>query len=73
MNHLEWQDVISTRITAEAYDADTETIYVRFPSGVEWWYEACPRNVWEEFTAYGQSRGKYIHQVLNAKPNGRLV
>ena len=27
--------------------------------------------LWEAFTSPGQSRGQYIHQVLNFKPNGR--
>ena len=61
----------STRIVAEAYDADAETIYVRFPNGVEWWYAACPPQVWGEFSAPAQSRGQYIQNVLNFKPNGR--
>lgn len=69
---IQWNAVTaSSRIVAEAYDAEAERIYVRFPNGVEWWYAACPRNVWEEFTALGQSRGQYIHDVLNHKPNGR--
>jgi hypothetical protein len=70
---LDWQDVTSTRIIAEAYDEESETIYVRFPSGVEWWYAACPPHTWAEFTAQNQSRGQYIHQVLDAKPNGRYA
>jgi hypothetical protein len=61
----------STRIVAEAYSPEAETIYVRFSDGVEWSYAACPPHVWEEFTAPGQSRGQYIHRVLNFKPNGR--
>lgn len=69
---IEWIPVAnSSRIVAEAYDPATETIYVRFPNGVEWWYSACPPHVWEEFTAPGQSRGQYINNVLNHKPNGR--
>ena len=69
---IEWSPVSgSSRIVAEAYDDEAERIYVRFPDGVEWWYAACPRHVWEQFTAPGQSRGLYIHQVLNQKPNGR--
>ena len=69
---LDWNPVTgSTRIVAEAYDPETERIYVRFPDGVEWYYSACPPNVWDEFTSLGQSRGKYISQVLNFKPNGR--
>ena len=69
---LEWTPVTgSARIVAEAYDANTEMIYVRFPNGVEWWYAACPPHVWEEFSSPGQSRGQYISKVLNFKPNGR--
>jgi hypothetical protein len=69
---LEWTPVSgSSRIVAEAYDPDTERIYVRFPDGVEWWYAACPPQVWREFSASGQSRGQYIHNVLDHKPNGR--
>jgi len=69
---IEWLPVAgSRRIVAEAYDESTETILVRFPDGVEWYYSACPKSVWDEFTAPGQSRGQYIHQVLNHKPNGR--
>jgi hypothetical protein len=69
---IEWRTVVSTRIVAEAYDPDTETIYVEFPKGgVQWWYSACTAEVWEQFTALGQSRGEFIHQVLDAKPNGR--
>jgi hypothetical protein len=69
---IDWVPVAgSTRIVAEAYDASAERIYVRFPNGVEWWYDACPPDVWEAFTLPGQSRGEYIHQVLNFKPNGR--
>ncbi len=69
---IEWRPVSdSCRIVADAYDPETERIYVRFPTGVEWWYAACHMQVWEEFSAPGQSRGEYIHRVLNHKPNGR--
>lgn len=69
---IEWVVVSgSSRIVAEAYDPETEIIYVRFPDGVEWLYEACPPHVWQEFTAPGRSRGKYISDVLNLKPNRR--
>jgi hypothetical protein len=69
---VEWLPVEgSSRIVAEAYLAEAETILVRFPNGIEWCYSACPPSVWQEFTAPGQSRGQYIADVLNAKPNGR--
>lgn len=67
---IEWISVDnSTRIIAEAYDPDTETIYVRFLNGVEWYYKDCPPHVWKEFTS--QSRGQYINRVLTSKPHGR--
>lgn len=71
---IEWVPVSgSDRVVAEAYDPDTETINVRFPDGVEWYYAACPPDVWERFTAPGQSRGEFIAHTLNHKPNGRLT
>jgi hypothetical protein len=70
----DWQPVAgSSRIVAEAYIAEIDTILVRFPDGIEWAYSACPQASWEEFTAPGQSRGEYIATVLNAKPHGRWV
>lgn len=69
---IEWTQVNgSTRVIAEAYDAESERIYVRFPNGVEWWYAGCTAQVWEEFTRVGQSRGQYIDRVLNYKQHGR--
>lgn len=69
---IEWTPVSgSKRIVAEAYDSEAETIYVRFPNGVEWFYAACLPDVWERFTAPGQSRGEFIAHTLDHKPNGR--
>jgi len=71
---IEWIPVAgSKRIVAEAYDPTTETIYVRFPNGVEWCYSACPPQVWEEFTSPGQSRGGFIRRVLDHKPHRRFA
>ncbi len=69
---IDWTPVSgSSRVIAEAYDSEAETIFVRFPDGVEWWYSACPSHVWAEYSGPGQSRGSYIAKVLNFKPNGR--
>lgn len=73
MTMPDWQAVVSERITHEAYDPETQRIYVRFPDGVEWCYRACPPDVWRAFTAPGQSRGKFIAEVLNYKPHGRFI
>jgi hypothetical protein len=72
MGEIEWTEVVdSERIVAMAYDEDEEVIYVRFPDSVEWLYEQCPPAVWREFSAPGQSKGRYIHEFLNHKPNRR--
>jgi hypothetical protein len=69
---IEWIPVNGSAVlVAEAYDPETETIYVRFKNGGEWWYSACPTTTWEEFTAPGQSRGQYLNKTLKFKPNGR--
>jgi YD repeat-containing protein len=66
-----WIDVHgSGRITAMAYDASSETIYVRFPNGKAWWYGSCPSRVWDEFSDGMTSKGQYIARVLNHHPNG---
>lgn len=62
----------SERIVAMAYDEAGEMILVRFPNGVEWFYGASPRSTWEEFSSPATSKGRYIHDVLNHRPNGRL-
>lgn len=70
---FEWMPVESNVITAEGFDPETDTIYLRFKNGEEWAYSACPQHVWEEFTAPGQSRGAYLNKVLKYKPNSRYV
>lgn len=71
MIDLEWMPVTdSSRITAMAYDSTTETIFVQFPDGVQWQYESCPPIIWDEFRC--SSKGTYISQVLNHRPNSRV-
>jgi hypothetical protein len=70
---IDWSEVTgSERVVAAAYNAAEEIIYVRYPDGVEWWYAACPPHVWEEFIAPATSKGRFIYQILNGHPNGRL-
>ncbi len=71
---IDWLPVEgSTRVVAEAYDLEAETIYVRFTDGVEFSYSNCPPHVWKEFSAPGQSRGQYIRQILDFKPKSKLI
>lgn len=72
---INWNEVgDSGRVSAVAYDAEREIIYVRFrKDGVEWWYGNCPPHIWEQFTMPGMSKGKFIHDELDNHPNGRLA
>lgn len=71
MIDLDWIPVTdSSRITAMAYQAETETIFVQFPDGVQWQYGSCPPITWDEFRS--SSKGTYIKQVLNHRPNSRV-
>lgn len=70
----DWLPVVgSTRVVAIAYDPDNEIIYARFPDGTEWFYSNCPPTTWEDFSSPATSKGQYIAQVLNYRPNGRRV
>jgi len=68
---FEWIAIESKAMTAIGFDPDAETIYVRFTDGKEWWYSACPQQVWEEFNAPGQSKGVFLNKTLRGKPNGK--
>lgn len=71
---IDWIPVIgSSWIVAEAYSPEEEAIYVKFKNGGGWRYTACPPATWAEFTAEGQSRGKYFHSVLKDKPGAKYV
>lgn len=69
---IEWVPVSSSRIVAAAYDQQGQRILVEFPNGVRWWYGECSGVHWEELMAPGQSKGQYIHEVLDGHPKGRL-
>ena len=49
---FEWIPIESKAMTPIGYDPEAEIIYVRFHDGKEWWYSACPQNVWDEFRAW---------------------
>ena len=72
MTELEWIDFDSSTVARGAYDPATEMIYVQFHEGATYVYDACPPHVWAEFTAPGQSAGKYLNETLKHKPYQRL-
>lgn len=68
---LEWIPVLSSMVTAIAYDAESLTIFAEFPSGARWWYAGCDSAIWTEFADPATSKGQYIHRVLDSHPNGQ--
>jgi hypothetical protein len=71
---IDWTPVTdSTRVIAVAYDEEAEVVYVRFRNGTEWQYEGCPPLIWEEFVRPGISKGSYIRNVLDHRPNRRTT
>lgn len=66
---VEMFPVVSTRISEMGFEPDTATVYVRFTDGVSWCYMNVPIDVWEQFVA-SPTKGGFIHQTLNAYPNG---
>ncbi|MGA9285772.1 MAG: KTSC domain-containing protein [Solirubrobacteraceae bacterium] len=69
---LEWIDMNSSNVESAAYEPDAEMIYVRFKEGGVYAYDQCPPHMWEEFTAPGQSPGKYVNEILKYKPYQKL-
>jgi hypothetical protein len=71
---IDWIDVSgSERISAMAYVPDQQMICVRLADGLEWCYEGCSPEEFEAFSDASQSKGQYIHQVLNKKTHRKLV
>jgi hypothetical protein len=72
MTEPDWIDLESSTVAQAAFDPDVEAIYVRFIDGGTYVYDECPPHVWVEFTAPGQSPGKYINETLKYKPYRKL-
>ena len=68
----EWVPISSSWVAAAAYEREGERILVEFNDGARIWYGECTPINWEEFMAPGQSKGQYVHQVLEGHPYGRL-
>ncbi len=72
---IEWIEVTdSERVSAIAYDPESERILVRFArDGKEWQFHGCPPIVWEEFVNPATSKGSFIHETLNHHSHGPLL
>lgn len=72
MSKVQWQAVDSDRVTDIAYVVEERTILVRFPDGTKWYYSHCDPKIWARFVHPGTSKGEFIADVLDNKPNGRF-
>ena len=72
---IEWIETPeSSRVQAVAYDEEGERILVRFRNnGIQWQYQGCPPQLWEEFSAPGISKGSFIHERLDQHEHGPLI
>lgn len=68
----DWIAISSSRATAIAYDEDQQVIYVRFADGAVYHYAECSQVVWDGLRASGVSIGRYITNVLDQHPYGRM-
>jgi hypothetical protein len=59
----------SGRISEYGYDAETQTVYVRFRDGVMWQYRAVLEHEWQEFQL-APSKDKFIRAVLEHHDHG---
>lgn len=66
---IEWIPVGSDRITHYAYDVETGAIYVTFTDGMQWQYQDCGPEVWEQFQLE-TSKGAFIRDILDHQPHG---
>lgn len=66
----DWWSFDSSRLQEAAYNAQTETLYVRFvkprPGGTPWVYEGVQPNEWRNLRR-SQSPGRFVNRVLNSK------
>ena len=68
-----WLEVSSSFIAAIAYDASTETVFVRFKDSAEWSYGPCPPHLWDEFASPNTSKGQFFHRVLKHLAGIRMM
>lgn len=61
----------STRVDRAWYHAAEQAIEVQFVDGVRWEFRECGVQTWENFCKTS-SPGRFIHDILNRKPNGSV-
>jgi len=73
----EFQKIVSSNLESAAYDADSESIIVRFKNGTAYRYPNCDERLWKDFQKQfdgkqGRSAGKYLNAHLRPKAYEKL-
>lgn len=66
---MDMQPVSSSNIAAIGYEADTQTLGVRFNNGTTWHYEEVPQEVFDELSG-AESVGRTFNQLVKGSYNG---
>lgn len=69
---MKMQAVDSSNIDAVGYDAETETLHVKFRSGDIWEYDRVPEREYDRFMA-APSLGKYFNKDIRGAFDGRKL
>lgn len=77
MSELKFESIVSSNLDSAAYDAENETIIVRYQNGTAYGYPNCDETLWNDFKAnfdgkQGRSAGKFLHAQLKLKPYEKL-
>ena len=58
----------STNLHEIGYDAETQTLYIRFDGGGFYSYEEVPADVWEAFES-ASSKGRFFYKAIKGRYN----
>lgn len=62
-DQLTWQPLASSNVDAAAYDANSQTLYIRFIGGGEYTYYGVPQATYDGLLQTG-SPGRYVNQFI---------
>ena len=73
----DFQPVESINLESAAYDADNESIIVRFKNGTAYRYPNCSEQLWKDFQTQfdgkkGRSAGKFLNSQLRPRAYEKL-
>lgn len=73
----DFQPIVSSNLESAAYDAENESIIVRFKNGSAYRYPNCGMQLWKDFQTQfdglkGRSAGKFLNAQLRPRAYEKL-